>query len=186
MIADSKTEHAAKALTMETARQRDAGRALPPGRGRRVLRHPRWLGAWLTGRCRSSARRRTTSPTGIERLYRDRIFRIYEGTSQIQQVVIARETLVPGRLMSAEIEATIFDLLGKVAPGKSISPEEVARAAGLRSWRRLLGHVRAVARGLARQDRLVILRHNKPADPSFKGVYRLRLPDAGPLKGDQP
>jgi len=29
---------------------------------------------------------------GIERLYRDvRIFRIYEGTSQIQQVVIARE-----------------------------------------------------------------------------------------------
>ena len=34
---------------------------------------------------------------GIERLYRDvRIFRIYEGTSQIQQVVIARETLKRG------------------------------------------------------------------------------------------
>ena len=34
---------------------------------------------------------------GIERLYRDvRIFRIYEGTSQIQQVIIARETLKRG------------------------------------------------------------------------------------------
>jgi acyl-CoA dehydrogenase len=34
---------------------------------------------------------------GIERFYRDvRIFRIYEGTSQIQQVIIARETLKRG------------------------------------------------------------------------------------------
>jgi acyl-CoA dehydrogenase len=31
---------------------------------------------------------------GIERFYRDvRLFRIYEGTSQIQQLVIARELL---------------------------------------------------------------------------------------------
>ena len=31
---------------------------------------------------------------GIERFYRDvRLFRIYEGTSQIQQLVVARETL---------------------------------------------------------------------------------------------
>jgi hypothetical protein len=37
--------------------------------------------------------------------------------------------------------------------------------------------VRGVAVGLARQGKLVILRHNKPADPgTFKGVYRLRLP----------
>ncbi|THD71358.1 DUF3253 domain-containing protein, partial [Phenylobacterium sp.] len=82
--------------------------------------------------------------------------------------------------MSETLESAIFDLLAKVAPGKSISPEEVARAADPESWRRTLGHVRAVARGLARQDRLVILRHNKPADPGdFKGVYRLRLPMAG-------
>jgi acyl-CoA dehydrogenase len=34
---------------------------------------------------------------GVERLYRDvRLFRIYEGTSQIQQLVIARETLKRG------------------------------------------------------------------------------------------
>jgi hypothetical protein len=82
--------------------------------------------------------------------------------------------------MSAEIETAIFDLLAKVAPGKSVSPEEVARAADPEGWRRTLGHVRAVARGLARQEKLVILRHNKPADPDdFKGVYRLRLPAPG-------
>ena len=80
--------------------------------------------------------------------------------------------------MSVELETAIFDLLAKAAPGKSVSPEEVARAADPEGWRRTLGHVRAVARGLARQGRLVILRHNKPADPDdFKGVYRLRLPD---------
>ena len=82
--------------------------------------------------------------------------------------------------MSESLETAIFDLLAKVAPGKSISPEDVARAADPESWRRTLGHVRAVARGLARQGRLVILRHNKPADPDdFKGVYRLRLPQDG-------
>jgi hypothetical protein len=89
--------------------------------------------------------------------------------------------------MSAEIEAVIVDLLAKAAPGKSISPEEVARAADPEGWRRSLGHVRAVARGLARQGKVVILRHNKPADPDdFKGVYRLRLPDVQPLAGDAP
>lgn len=89
--------------------------------------------------------------------------------------------------MSVEIETAIFDLLAKVAPGKSVSPEEVARAADPEGWRRTLGHVRAVARGLARQGKLVILRHNKPADPDdFKGVYRLRLPDAETAEGVAP
>ena len=82
--------------------------------------------------------------------------------------------------MSDAVETAIFDLLAKAAPGKSIAPEDVARAVEPERWQRVLGHVRAVARGLARDGRLVILRHNKPADPEdFKGVYRLRLPDAG-------
>ncbi|HEY3948859.1 DUF3253 domain-containing protein [Phenylobacterium sp.] len=81
--------------------------------------------------------------------------------------------------MSEAIETAIFDLLAKVVPGKSVSPEDVARAADPEGWRRSLGHVRAVARGLARQGKLTILRHNKPADPDdFKGVWRMRLPDA--------
>jgi hypothetical protein len=79
--------------------------------------------------------------------------------------------------MTAPIEATIFSLLAEREPGKSVSPEEVARAVDAEGWRRLLGQVRAIAVGLARQDRLVITRHGKPADPeTFKGVYRLRLP----------
>jgi hypothetical protein len=81
--------------------------------------------------------------------------------------------------MSVDIEAAIFDLLGKLPAGKSVSPEEVARSVDPEGWRRLLGHVRAISKGLARQGRLVITRHGKPADPEdFKGVYRLRLPDA--------
>ncbi len=90
--------------------------------------------------------------------------------------------------MSAEVETAIFDLLSaKVVPGKSVSPEEVARAVDPEGWRRLLGHVRAVARGLARQGKLVVLRHNKPADPGdFKGVYRLRLPMPGDPVAPEP
>jgi hypothetical protein len=79
--------------------------------------------------------------------------------------------------MSSPIEDAIFALLGEVEPGKSISPEQVARAVDAESWRRLLGQVRATAVGLARDQRLVITRHGKPADPdAFKGVYRLRAP----------
>ena len=79
--------------------------------------------------------------------------------------------------MSAEVEAAIFELLGKAAPGKSVSPEDVAKAVDPVGWRRELGKVRGVAKGLARAGRIVILRHNKPADPdTFKGVWRMRLP----------
>lgn len=79
--------------------------------------------------------------------------------------------------MSVGIEETIFSQLAEAAPGKSISPDAVAKAVDAEGWRRLLGQVRATAVGLARQEKLVILRHNKPADPNtFKGVYRLRLP----------
>lgn len=80
-------------------------------------------------------------------------------------------------MASVDMEAVILDVLGRLAPGKSASSEEVARAADAEGWRRLTGHVRNTARGLARQGRIVITRHGKPADPEkFKGVYRLRLP----------
>ncbi|WP_395670971.1 DUF3253 domain-containing protein [Phenylobacterium sp.] len=89
--------------------------------------------------------------------------------------------------MSAAVETAIFDLLSKVAPGKSVSPEEVARVVEPEAWRRLLGHVRATAIGLARQGKLVILRHNKPADPDdFRGVWRMRLPDPDDVAVAQP
>jgi len=79
--------------------------------------------------------------------------------------------------MTAPVETVLFELLADLEPGKSVSPEQVARAADAESWRRLLPRVRAIAVGLARQGQLVITRHGKPADPNtFKGVYRLRLP----------
>ncbi len=79
--------------------------------------------------------------------------------------------------MSVDMEAVILDFVSALPPGKSASSEEVARAADPENWRRLTGHVRGAAKGLARQGKIVILRHGKPADPeTFKGVYRLRLP----------
>ena len=81
--------------------------------------------------------------------------------------------------MTAPIETAIFDLLAAAKPGKTIAPEDVAKAVDPEGWRRTLGQVRSTAVGLAREGRLVITRHNKPADPdTFKGVYRLRLPSA--------
>ena len=75
------------------------------------------------------------------------------------------------------IDEMIFKLLAELEPGKSLPPEAVARALDAEGWRRVLPQVRAAAVGLARQGRLVILRHNKPADPdTFKGVWRMRLP----------
>jgi hypothetical protein len=79
--------------------------------------------------------------------------------------------------MTRNLEELLFEMLAALPAGKSVSPEEVARAADPEAWRRVLPQVRSTAIGLARQERLVITRHGKPADPdSFKGVYRLRLP----------
>jgi hypothetical protein len=78
---------------------------------------------------------------------------------------------------SRSIEDAIFALLAEREPGKSISPEEAARAVDNAEWRRLLPQVRATAVGLARQGRVVITRKGRPADPdALKGVYRVRLP----------
>ena len=83
-------------------------------------------------------------------------------------------------------EDAILGLLAKAAPGKSVSPEDVARAMDPEAWRRLLPRVRAAAVGLARAGRIVILRHGKPADPDrFKGVYRLLAAD-GVLSEEDP
>lgn len=98
MIADCKTEAlAAKALTMETARKRDAGQSVTM-----EAAAAKYFASEMVGRVADKAVQifggaGYIAEYGIERLYRDvRIFRIYEGTSQIQQVVIARETLKRG------------------------------------------------------------------------------------------
>ena len=98
MIADCKTESlAAKALTLETARKRDAGQSVTM-----EAAAAKYFASEMVGRVADKAVQifggaGYVADYGIERFYRDvRIFRIYEGTSQIQQVVIARETLKRG------------------------------------------------------------------------------------------
>jgi acyl-CoA dehydrogenase len=98
MIADSKTEAlVAKAMTMETARKRDAGQSVTM-----EAAAAKYFASEMVGRVADRAVQifggaGYVADHGIERFYRDvRIFRIYEGTSQIQQVVIARETMKRG------------------------------------------------------------------------------------------
>ncbi len=95
MIADSRTEAmAARALVLETARARDAGDriTLPAAASK-------YFASEVVGRVADRAVQvfggaGYIADYGIERFYRDvRLFRIYEGSSQIQQLVIARETL---------------------------------------------------------------------------------------------
>ena len=77
--------------------------------------------------------------------------------------------------MTSPIEETMLRLLAEAPAGKSIDPASVARALDPEGWRRHLPQVRASAVGLARQGRVVILRHNKPVNPEkFRGVYRIR------------
>jgi len=75
------------------------------------------------------------------------------------------------------IEDTILALLAGREPGKTVSPEEVAREAAGTEWHAQLGAVRRAAVKLALDGRLVIYRKGKPVDPAdFKGVHRLGLP----------
>ncbi len=76
----------------------------------------------------------------------------------------------------ASLEDAILEALSAVPSGKSIAPDQVAKAIDLERWRRVLPQVKSAAVGLARAGQVDILRHNKPVDPGepIKGVYRLR------------
>ncbi len=98
MIADSKTEAmAARALMLETAAKKDAGENTTM-----EAAATKYFASEMVGRVADRAVQifggaGYIADYGIERLYRDvRLFRIYEGTSQIQQLIIARETLKRG------------------------------------------------------------------------------------------
>ena len=98
MIADSKTELlAAKALVLESARKRDAGENVTLEASASKLYASEMVGRVADRAVQIFGGAGYVADYGIERLYRDvRIFRIYEGTSQIQQLVIARETMKRG------------------------------------------------------------------------------------------
>ncbi len=98
MLADSKTEAlAARALVLETARKRDAGENVTLEAAAAKLFASEMVGRVADRAVQIFGGAGYVADYGIERLYRDvRIFRIYEGTSQIQQVIIARETMKRG------------------------------------------------------------------------------------------
>ncbi len=98
MIADSKTETmAAKALVLEAAALMDAGETITM-----EAAAAKYFASETVGRVADRAVQifggaGYIADYGIERLYRDvRLFRIYEGTSQVQQIVIAREVMKRG------------------------------------------------------------------------------------------
>ena len=98
MIADSKTEAlAARALLLESARKRDAGESVTLEAAATKLFASEMVGRVADRAVQIFGGAGYVADYGIERLYRDvRIFRIYEGTSQIQQLVVARETIKRG------------------------------------------------------------------------------------------
>ena len=92
MLADSKAElYAAECMTIDAARKRDEGR--------NVTTEASCCKMFASEMCGRIADRAVQilggagylSEYGIERFYRDvRLFRLYEGTTQIQQIIIAR------------------------------------------------------------------------------------------------
>lgn len=95
MLADSQTEmYAAACMVSETARRRDAGEAVAA-----VAASCKLFATEMVGRVADRAVQifggaGYIEDYGIERFYRDvRLFRIYEGTSQIQQTVIAKDLI---------------------------------------------------------------------------------------------
>jgi acyl-CoA dehydrogenase len=98
MIADSKTEAlAARALVLETASRRDSGENVVLECSAAKLFASEMVGRVADRAVQIFGGAGYVADYGIERLYRDvRIFRIYEGTSQIQQLIVARETMKRG------------------------------------------------------------------------------------------
>ena len=98
MIADSKTEAlAARALVLETAAAKDAGKDVVMESAAAKLFATEMVGRVADRAVQIFGGAGYIADYGIERLYRDvRLFRIYEGTSEIQKLIIARETLKRG------------------------------------------------------------------------------------------
>jgi len=95
MLADSRTEaYAARAMVLDAARRKDAGETVAT-----EASCCKYFASEMVGRVADRAVQihggaGYVADFAIERFYRDvRLFRLYEGTSQIQQIVIARNLL---------------------------------------------------------------------------------------------
>ncbi|MBJ8445935.1 acyl-CoA dehydrogenase family protein [Acinetobacter bereziniae] len=95
MLADSKAEiYAAKCMVIDAARQRDAGQNVSTESSCAKMFATEMCGR-VADRCvQIHGGSGYISEYAIERFYRDvRLFRLYEGTTQIQQMIIARNMI---------------------------------------------------------------------------------------------
>ena len=95
MLADCETEiYAAKSMVLDAARRKDAGENIT-----KLAAICKYYCSEMVGRVANRAVQihggaGYIADYGIERFYRDvRLYRLYEGTSQVQQLIIAREML---------------------------------------------------------------------------------------------
>jgi acyl-CoA dehydrogenase len=95
MIADSEAEtYAARTMVLDAARRRDAGERVTRQAACAKLFASEMVGRVADRAVQIHGAAGYMAEYAVERLYRDvRLFRIFEGTSQIHQLVIARETL---------------------------------------------------------------------------------------------
>ncbi|MFL9996590.1 acyl-CoA dehydrogenase family protein [Paraburkholderia sediminicola] len=95
MLADSQTElYAARCMVLDAARKRDAGENVSTEASCAKLFASEMCGRVADRAVQIHGGAGYMADYGVERFYRDvRLFRIYEGTSQIQQIVIARNMM---------------------------------------------------------------------------------------------
>jgi acyl-CoA dehydrogenase len=95
MLADSRTEaYAGRAMVLDAARRRDAGERITTEAACCKLYCAEMVGRVADRAVQVHGGAGYVADYGVERFYRDvRLFRLYEGTSQIQQLVIARAML---------------------------------------------------------------------------------------------
>lgn len=99
MLADSQTElYAAECMVIDAARRRDEGRNVSTEAACCKLFASEMCGRVADRAVQILGGAGYLADYGIERFYRDvRLFRLYEGTSQIQQIVIARNMVREAR-----------------------------------------------------------------------------------------
>jgi len=95
MLADSRTElYAGKCMVMDAARRRDLGEAVSLEASCCKLYCSEMVGRVADRAVQIHGGAGYMADYPVERFYRDvRLFRLYEGTSQIQQLVIARNMI---------------------------------------------------------------------------------------------
>lgn len=95
MLADSKADlYAAECMVRETARRRDSGQRVSLEASCSKMFASEMVGRIADRAVQIHGGAGYMRDSAVERFYRDvRVFRIYEGTTQIQQLVIARELI---------------------------------------------------------------------------------------------